>query len=308
MKGRHIMVWIKKGLIFSPDGQYDWVISHSMLPIPERRGEDLYRVYFSGRDRFNRSLVGYVEIDLRNPKEILKISEKPVLGLGELGTFDDNGVTPSWIVDYNGKKYLYYVGWNQGSTVRMAEMAGLAISTDGGESFNRVSRAPILERTDKEPLSLLAATCVLIEDSVWRMWYVSGIEWVHRDFIRYDIKYAESNDGINWNRDGKACLGFKSKEEYALARPSVLKEDGVYKMWFGYRQAQQTYRIGYAESKDGFIWDRKDDMGGLDVSESGWDSEMVEYPCVFNHEGKRYMLYNGNGYGRNGFGYAKWED
>lgn len=302
------MAWIKKGLIFSPDGQYDWVISHSMLPIPERCGEDLYRIYFSGRDRLNRSLVGYVVIDLKNPKEILKISEKPVLSLGELGTFDDNGVTPSWIVDYNGLKYLYYVGWNQGATVRMAEMAGLAVSTDGGESFKRVSRAPILERTDKEPFSLLAATCVLIENGTWRMWYVSGIEWVHRDFIKYDIKYAESKDGIHWNRDGKACLAFKSKEEYALARPSVLRQDGVYKMWFGYRQAQQTYRIGYAESTDGLIWERKDDLGGLDVSEAGWDSEMVEYPFVFDHKGGRYMLYNGNGYGKNGFGYAKWED
>lgn len=116
-----------------------------MLPIPERRGDDLYRVYFSGRDDRNRSLVGYVEFDIREPSKILQISEKPVLGLGELGTFDDNGVTPSWIVDHRGKKYLYYVGWNQGSTVRMAEMAGLAISIDGGEQFTRVSRSPILK-------------------------------------------------------------------------------------------------------------------------------------------------------------------
>ena len=160
-------------------------------------------------------------------------------------------MTPSWIIDHGGKKYLYYVGWNQGSTVRMAEMAGLAVSTDGGEQFTRVSRAPILERTDREPLSLLAATCVRIENGIWRMWYVSGIEWVHRDFVKYDIKYAESDDGIRWKRDGKPCLGFKSPEEYAVARPCVLKEGGLYKMWFAYRHGQETYRIGYAESVDG---------------------------------------------------------
>jgi predicted GH43/DUF377 family glycosyl hydrolase len=302
------MGWIKQGRIFKPEGQYDWVVSHSMLPIPERRGDDLYRIYFSGRDNRNRSLVGYVEIDIREPSRILKLSEKPVLGLGELGTFDDNGVTPSWIIDHGGKKYLYYVGWNQGSTVRMAEMAGLAVSTDGGEQFTRISRAPILERTDREPLSLLAATCVRIENGIWRMWYVSGVEWVHRDFVKYDIKYAESDDGIHWKRDGKPCLGFKSPEEYAVARPSVLKEGGLYKMWFAYRQGQETYRIGYAESVDGRIWDRKDPVGGLDVSETGWDSEMVEYPYVFDHKGKRYLLYNGNGYGKNGFGYAVWAD
>jgi len=298
------MPWIKKGQIFKPEGQYYWVKSHAMLPIPEKMGDDLYRVYFSGRDNRNRSLVGYVEFDINNPQEILKMSEKPVLGLGELGTFDDNGVTPSWVIDHGGRKYLYYVGWNQGATVRMAEMAGLAVSTNGGESFTRISRAPILERTDKEPLSLLAATCVLIEDGTWRMWYVSGIEWANKDFVSYDIKYAESKNGIQWKRDGNACLGFNSPEEYALARPCVLMEDGIYKMWFGKRQGQETYRIGYAESKDGHSWERKDHIAGLDVSESGWDSEMVEYPYVFNHKGKKYLLYNGNGYGRNGFGYA----
>lgn len=302
------MGWVKQGQIFVPQGQYDWVVSHAMLPIPERRGDDLYRIYFSGRDDLNRSLVGYVEIDIREPTRILKLSERPVLGLGELGTFDDNGVTPSWILDREGKKYLYYVGWNQGATVRMAEMAGLAISTDGGERFTRVSRAPILERTDREPLALLAATCVRIENGTWRMWYVSGIEWVHRDFVKYDIKYAESGDGIHWKRDGKPCLGFKSAEEYALARPCVLKDGSLYKMWFAYRQGQETYRIGYAESPDGRTWERKDPVGGLDVSRTGWDSEMVEYPYVFDHKGKRYLLYNGNGYGKNGFGYAVWSD
>ncbi len=298
------MKWIKKGRIFEPKGQFDWVKTHSMLPIPEHRGNDLYRVYFSGRDELNRSLVGYVEFDINNPKKILKISEKPILDLGALGTFDDNGVTPSWVIDYDGRKYLYYVGWNKGSTVRMAEMAGLAISTDGGESFRRASKAPILERTDKEPLSLHAATCVLIEDGIWRMWYVSGTEWVHKDFVRYNIKYAESKDGIKWERDGRVAINFNSKDEHAVARPCVIKEDGIYKMWYCCRRDNSTYRIGYAESEDGLSWNRKDDEVGIDVSGTGWDSEMIEYPYVFEHKGQKYMFYNGNGYGKNGFGYA----
>jgi predicted GH43/DUF377 family glycosyl hydrolase len=298
------MQWIKKGLIFKPAGQFDWVKTHAMLPIPDTIGDDLYRVYFSGRDEQNRSLVGYVEIDMKDPSKILHISSKPVLGLGALGTFDDNGVTPSWIVNYDGKKYLYYVGWNKGATVRMAEMAGLAVSVDGGENFKRISRAPILERTDQEPLALLAATCVLVEDGLWRMWYVSGEEWMHKDLIRYNIKYAESKDGIRWERNGKQCLPYKNKNEYALARPCVLKEDGIYKMWFACREGTQTYNIGYAESNDGLSWERKDEVGGLKKADAGWDSEMVEYPYVFNHKGKKYMLYNGNSYGKNGFGYA----
>ena len=143
------MKWIKKGMLFKAEGQFDWVVTHGMVPTADRIGDDLYRIYFSGRDALNRSLVGYIEIDINEPNKILKISKKPALGLGELGTFDDNGVTPSWIINHNGKKYLYYVGWNKRSTVRMAELTGLAVSTDGGESFKRVSRAPLLERTDK---------------------------------------------------------------------------------------------------------------------------------------------------------------
>jgi predicted GH43/DUF377 family glycosyl hydrolase len=296
------MSWIKKGLIIKPAGNLDWMVSHAMVPLAARIGEDLYRVYFCGRDRQNRSLIGYAELDIREPERILYISEQPVLGLGALGCFDDNGVTPSWLVDHGGRKYLYYIGWNRRSTVRMSLMPGLAVSNDGGKTFERLSRAPVLERTDMEPYSILTAPCVLIENETWRMWYVSGVEWVDRDLPRYNIKYAESRDGINWDRRGVVCMDFKSHNENALARPCVIKEHGIYKMWYSYKG--EDYRIGYAESKDGIIWERKDDEAGIDVSESGWDSEMIEYAFVFNHKEKKYMLYNGNNYGEEGIGYA----
>jgi len=300
------MKWLKKGLIFEPAGQFDWLITHAMIPTADRIGEDLYRIYFSGRDKLNRSLIGYVEININNPKNILYITEKPVLELGALGCFDDNGVTPSWIVNYNGKKYLYYIGWNKGATVRMGLVAGLAISNDGGKSFERFSKAPILERKPIDPYSLNTAPCVLIENGIWRMWYVSGVEWVNKDTPRYNIKYAESVDGINWDRKGVVCIDFKSKDENALARPCVIKENGIYKMWYSYKG--ESYRIGYAESEDGIIWERKDDDVGIDVSESGWDSKMIEYTFVFKHKNQKYMLYNGNEYGKEGFGYAILED
>lgn len=298
------MRWVKKGLIFHPRGQSDWVVTHAMCPTPDRIGESLYRIYFSGRDSFNRSLVGYVEVDINRPSEILYLSEAPVLGLGELGTFDDNGVTPTGIVNHDGKKYMYYVGWNKGSTVRMGEVAGLAISTDGGKEFRRASRAPILERTDKEPFSILAAPYVLIDGGKWRMWYVSGVEWVHKDFIRYNIKYAESKDGITWERDGLVCIDFKSHAEHAIARPCVIKDGSLYKMWYSYKVGTETYRIGFAESEDGLTWERKDREEGINVSDFGWDSEMIAYPYVFEHNGKKHLLYNGNGYGKTGFGLA----
>ena len=299
------MKWQKKGIVFSPQGQFDWVITHGMCPTAERIHGDIFRVYFSGRDYLNRSLIGYIDFDINKPEKILSISEKPVLGLGELGTFDDNGVTPMWIINHNNKKYLYYVGWNQGSTVRMAEMSGLAVSTDGGETFSRVSRAPILNRTNREPFSILCAPCIMKDGKEWKMWYVSGEEWVHKDLIKYNIKYAYSKDGINWERDGHVCIGF-TDDEYAFARPCVLKENGLYNMWYSFKKGQDDYRykMGYAESVDGLEWVRKDNEVDLVPSKDGWDSEMVTYPFVFNHNGKKYMLYNGNWYGKTGFGLA----
>jgi hypothetical protein len=137
------------------------------------------------------------------------------------------------------------------------------------------------------------------------MWYLSCVRWeVVNEVPRhwYNIRYAESVDGINWIRDGIVCINFESKEEYAISRPSVIKDFDIYKMWYSYRG--KTYRIGYAESNDGINWIRLDDQVGIDVSISGWDSEMIEYPHVFKHKNKAYMLYNGNGYGKTGFGLA----
>ncbi|MDO9005995.1 MAG: hypothetical protein Q7V20_21330 [Aquabacterium sp.] len=298
------MGWVKKGLIFKPDGQHDWVKTHAMLPVADHLGGDLYRIYFSGRDEQNRSLTGYVEIDITNPQDILKISSEPVLGLGSLGAFDDNGVSPTWMVNHQGSKYLYYFGWNKGSLVRAAEVSGLAISKDAGATFQRFSRAPVIDRTDAEPYQILVISCILIEGNLWRMWYDSADEWQTPELPRYNVKYAESADGINWVRKGIVSVNYKCRDESRVSRASVIKEDGIYKMWHCYAMNSGGYRMGYAESTDGYQFERKDDGLTIQVSPSGWDSEMVCYPHVFKHRGQKMMLYCGNGYGRTGFGLA----
>jgi hypothetical protein len=298
------MKWKKMGLIFKPEAQHDWVITHAMLPIADRIGEDRYRIYFSGRDRQNRSLIGYVDIDIKCPQSLLKLSEKPVLGLGELGCFDDNGVSPTWILNRDGRKYLYYMGWNKTSTVRAAEVSGLAVSQNNGETFQRLSRAPILGRTDQEPFSILVISCIVIEGDIWRMWYDSADRWINNDLPLYNIKYAESRDGINWDRQGLVSVNYQHPDETRVSRACVLPNDHGYDMWYCYAIGRGGYRIGYATSSNGIDWKRRDREAGIDVSEAGWDSEMICYPHVFDHKGTRYMLYCGNGYGRSGFGYA----
>jgi hypothetical protein len=232
------------------------------------------------------------------------VSEEPVIGIGPLGSFDDSGATISWIVKHAGREYLYYTGWSLGVTVPFYFYIGLAVSKDGDEGFVRVSRAPILGRSDVDPY-LTASPCVLIEDDLWRMWYVSCVRWqiVHsRPRHYYHIKYAESLDGIRWRREGRICIDFQSPDEYSISRPCVVRTSNIYRMWYSYRGT--SYRLGYAESADGLHWVRKDDQVGIDVSDSGWDSEMIGYPFVFGHEGQEYMLYNGNDYGKTGIGLA----
>src|ERR1043166_5645517 len=139
------MAWVKKGLIFKPEKQFDWIYTHAQLPIIKKLGGDIFRIYFSGRDSENRSLIGYIEIDINEPKKIRYITEKPILDLGELGAFDDCGVSPLWTVDHEGAMYMYYLGWARTVTVLASELTGLAVSSDSGKTFKRVSRAPVLE-------------------------------------------------------------------------------------------------------------------------------------------------------------------
>ncbi|OGM02434.1 hypothetical protein A2115_03110 [Candidatus Woesebacteria bacterium GWA1_41_8] len=297
-------MWRKQGLLYAPQGERDWMGTYATLPVVNHIDGDRFRIFLSGRDSGKRAHPGYVEIDITNPPKILSISKKPLLVPGPSGTFEDAGVYFSWLAPHNSEKYMYYIGWNLGVKVPFRIAIGLAISKDDGKTFKRYAPGPILDRGPYDA-GFVGSCCVLPEGDRWRMWYVSCTGWELVDGKmrhNYHIKYAESRDGINWQRDGIVSIDFASKEEYAIARPCVIKENGLYKMWYCYRG--DYYRIGYAESKDGISWERKDGLLGLDVSETGWDSEMVAYPFVFDHKGTRYMLYNGNGYGKTGLGYA----
>ena len=303
------MKWKKLGRIFCPNNNFDWMVSHAANPFAEHLYEDIFRVYFSCRDINNRSSVAYIEINLNNPDDVLKLSGKPLIVPGSRGAFDDSGVTIACIVNVGRKNLLYYLGWFLGVTVPFRNSIGLAIAEEDSMIFEKYSEVPIVNHNEIDPYSLSYPW--IIKEDKFRMWYGSNLRWGKEDGIRdygmeFVIKYAESQDGINWVRHGKVCIDFKSSDEYAISRPSVLKDDNIYKMWYSYRG--RKYRIGYAESDDGMNWTRKDEEAGIDVSRQGWDSEMIEYPHVFDHKGKRYMLYNGNDYGKTGFGLAVLED
>lgn len=294
--------WEKLGLFIKPRTDLWWMRTHAMIPTIEPLDGSHFKIYFSGRNDSNISHIGYAIADFSSEQpKIVDFSTEPVLCPGELGCFDDNGVTPSSVVSSNGRLFLYYIGWNPGSTVRMNLFGGLAISEDQGKSFHRYSRAPIIERTRNDPF-LNTAPHVIQENGLWRMYYVAGVGWKHKDLPRYHIRYAESSDGMNWRRDGKICIDFRDENETSLARPYVLKEEGIYKMWFSCKGL--NYRLGYAESADGINWSRNDSAVGISNGMTGVDSEMIEYASVFRCNGRKFMLYNGNNYGKDGIALA----
>jgi hypothetical protein len=262
-------------------------------------------VYLSLRDREGRARIGRTRLTLSPSPALSALEPDPVLDLGPLGAFDDSGVTSSCLVAAAARRYLYYTGWARGVTVPFYLQVGVAVSENGGP-FRRQSAAPLFDRSAVDPY-LTASPFVLADGGRWRMWYVSATGWrANEEGPRhcYNIRYAESDDGVAWRREGRTCVDYANETEHAFARPSVARDADGFRMWFAVRG--ERYRIGYAESVDGLRWSRRDDAAGLGPEGGGWESEMVAYPWIFDADGRRFMLYNGNDYGRTGVGLAVW--
>jgi hypothetical protein len=298
--------WKKLGRVYVAAGHQDWAQSHAFIPTSMMLDHDRIRVYAAFLDHQKVGRIGYVDLNAKNPLEVLKISDRPVLDIGQAGAFDDNGVSPLCIIEYRNQLRLYYVGWQLGVQARYFLFTGLALSEDGGESFQRWSRTPVLERSDKE-FFLRSAAHVHLENGRWKAWYVAGNNWLDLDgkqIPTYNIRYLESGDGIGWGPQGEVCLDFANDDEFGFGRPYVSRENESYRMWYSIRTISKGYRIGYAESGDGRHWLRKDQEAGIDVSGCGWDSQMVCFACIQKTRYGTYMFYNGNNYGESGFGAA----
>ena len=310
------MKWVKKGLIYNVTGEHCFDISHCHKPTPLIVDDNTIRVYFGTRDANGKTRPTYIDLDSNNLNNIKYIHSKPILDLGKIGAFDDSGANVSAVVRNGDKVYMYFIGWNPSTTVHTRNAIGLAISEDNGKTFKRAYDGAVLDRTKDEPYYTGAVDVIKENETSWKMWYTSGSEWKiinNKPEIFYHIKYAISDNGIDWKRDNIMAIPPENDFE-ATARPSVIKEDGIYKMWYSSRSLinfrtdmKNGYRGGYAESKDGIKWTRMDDKFTLQLSPHGWDSEAIAYPYVIKINNKLVMFYNGNGFGKTGFGYAVYE-
>ncbi|GHN00249.1 hypothetical protein WSM22_17380 [Cytophagales bacterium WSM2-2] len=301
------MNWRKLGQVFSPE-DCPKGFSHATVPIAIKLTESTFKIIYSSRDEYSRSVPFSLVFDVEK-LQIIETDNEPFLSLGETGSFDDCGVMPTCCVSNGSQIYLYYIGWNQGKNVPFRNSIGVAVSEDGGTTFRKAFAGPVLDRSIFDPV-FVASCDIFKKDNNLLMYYLSGIKWEQKNngFRHYyHIKIAQSQDFITWKREGRIAIDFKDPDEYAISVPRVvLWKGGEYRMFYSYRGGalNEYYQIGCAKSNDLIEWLRVDEEVNLSVSVKGWDSEMLCYPFIFAHNEQVYMLYNGNGYGKTGFGLA----
>lgn len=313
------MKWKKLGKIFNPtDHQlpnncFEFAQSPQTIVF-----EDFIRIYFSTREKDATgkylSHVAFVDFD-KNLQSISNISTKTVIPLGELGCFDEHGIFPINVLKHEDKILAYTTGWNRKVSVSADASVGFAVSHDQGVTFEKLGNGPVLTATLHEPF-LVCDAFVAVFENQFHMWYIYGTQWTA--FVEdqapdrvYKIAHATSEDGINWKKEGRKIISDKINNEECQALPSVIFHNGLYHMVFCYRHASgfrtdksKGYRLGYAYSKDLVNWIRDDESLGIQLSENDWDSDMMCYPHFFKVENQVYLLYNGNEFGREGFGLA----
>lgn len=309
--------WEKKGKIFDPTGRFEWMQHYAQVPTVLEL-EDRLRIYFTCRPKpdANDQFVSYtsfVDVKKEDPSKILYIHDNPVIDLGKPGTFDEFGIHPTSILKWDNKILLYYTGWTRGYSVPYETWIGLAISYDNGITFTKASQGPIIGKSQYNPY-LANGAFVYRKDHKWYMFYAGARKWIQtKNKLEpiYHLKLATSKDGIQWECKSKEII--KAKFEFeCISRPTIWESNGRFHMWFAYRsgidnfreEASMAYSIGYASSKDFITWERKDEISGLKKGKRGWDSDMMSYPYVHQYYDNLYIFYNGNSFGKEGFGYA----
>jgi hypothetical protein len=317
------MRWKKLGRIFDPTEHSlpgncsEFAQSPQVLLVG-----DTLRVFFSTREKDSSgkylSRVTYADFD--KSFELLSVAGSFVIDLGKLGCYDEHGIFPLNVLRTEDGVLGYIGGWNRRVSVSVDGSIGLARSTNDGADFSRVGPGPVLSSSINEPF-LIGDPFVQIFDGTFHMWYIFGTKWMQVAGLAsaervYKIGHATSPDGLVWEkpREGVPIVTDTLGMDESQALPSVAKIGGMYHMVFCFRQSvdfrgnsDRGYRFGYASSEDLVNWSRDDERLGIDLSSDGWDSEMLCYPHLFEVDANVYLMYNGNQFGRFGFGVAQLE-
>ncbi|MBS1142610.1 MAG: hypothetical protein H6R14_16 [Proteobacteria bacterium] len=309
--------WKKLGNIFNPrlSSGRDWMQEYAQCPTPLILDDSTVRVYIAcrpqrGGDLQYVSYPGYVDLARDDLTRVVGISAAPLLPLGNSGSFDEFGIMPSCILRKDGAIYMYYSGWSRMQSVPYTLAIGMAVSRDGGATFEKSGEGPLLATALNEPYFVTGPIVQVIDDQ-WHMWYLTGRKWLESGNGKYEpvyqIVHATSSDGIDWIRDGIPIVPTLSEDECQdIFAPFFLA--GKWHAIFAHRKpntAESEYRLGYASSDDLETWRRDDAQAGITTSASGWDAQMMCYPQLLELDGRLLMFYCGNAFGREGFGIAE---
>jgi ribosomal protein S18 acetylase RimI-like enzyme len=315
--------WRKLGKIFDPADHRLAVGGAGFAQSPQALVfDDFVRVYFSTRSQEANgkylSLVTYVDFaeDLRT---VLRVADREVIALGELGCFDEHGIFPFHVTRQGDRIMAYPSGWSRRVSVSVETAIGLAVSEDDGRTFRRIGPGPVLGPSAQEPC-LVGDGFVRHIDGVYHMWYIFGTGWKRFEASAapdrtYKIGHATSLDGITWTKEeGRRIIPDRLGELESQALPTVVTRGGRHHLFFCYRHSSdfrqnkdRGYRLGHAYSDDLREWVR-DDESAPGGTPGEWDSDMQCYPHAFEFKGRTYLLYNGNEFGRHGFGLAVLEE
>lgn len=296
-----VMRWTRLGQIYDARPLHEKLQTHAANPLPVHLHGDVFRIFFSGRDAEKRSSVGYVDIDIVS-RTVLEACREPVFRHGPESSFYSHGVSIGNCYRVGGQRYILFMGWHipqgghwRGEIGRLILGPDLSLTLDGD--------APFFGLSEFDPISLSYPWVMDDFHGGHHMWYGSTLSWdAGNGEMLHVIRHAHSTDGHAF-RPEQSLIPYALGEAQAFSRPTVIRHSDGWSMWYSFRSGRgETYRIGRATSPDGQDWQRVEP--GIDVAAAGWDSEMIEYPFVFHHKGQLYMLYNGNGYGRTGFGLA----
>ncbi|CAM4043076.1 hypothetical protein FLAN108750_07160 [Flavobacterium antarcticum] len=295
------MLWNKLGNIFD-SSKHNEIISHASNPVAIKLKDNIYRIFFSTRNQERKSSVAFIDIDIIS-LEVVGTLSKIVFKYGANESFYSHGVSIGNCYTQADKNFILFMGWQLRENEHWKGEIGRLELLNKKDLILTPSSA--FMKLDKEDPISLSYPYVVNHNNIYKMWYGSTLDWTsENDEMIHVINYATSTDGENWNKHGIA-IPYEIGVAQAFSKPSVIIDENGYHMWYSYRSGDGTkYRIGYSFSNDGINWERKHDEVGIDVSELGWDSEMICYPFIFYHNGETYMLYNGNDYGKTGFGLA----
>jgi hypothetical protein len=221
--------WNKLGKIFDPTQikNIRWMKEFAQAPCT-LIFDKFVRVYFSCRPLPDEkgqyvSYSAYVDLNRYDLSKIIDVAQNPILELGELGTFDEFGTYPVSVIRKDKEVLAYYGGWTRCESIPFTVAIGAAVSRNGGKSFKKLGKGPILSSNVHDPFVLSGPKIRRFGDR-WYLWYVAGTKWLANNGkpeAVYKIRMTSSDDGLNWIRDGRNIIESRIEEDECQASPDV---------------------------------------------------------------------------------------